>query len=420
MTDKRTPLGLALDHLRHTPGLRRDSLAIVGAMALAVVVGGYILAHQRFHAPWASDYTLTADFTAVPGVAPGQGQEVRIAGVPVGEITSAKVTTGGLARLSLRFKDGYRIYDNAMLVLRPKSPLNEMYVEVDPGGPPGHVLKPGSNLAHAHTAEPVQADEVLQNLDIRTRTALSDLLAESDTALAHADQTLPPGLRSATATLADLKPVVDQLQTRKELLRSLVTSLATIGRVAGHDDVRTASLITSTEQTLAVLDARTAELDATLARLPGTTQQLKATTTSLTAMTGQLDPTLQDLRAASEELPKALDKLHGLVSRLGEVVPLARPVVAGARPVIADLRPLVPQAAVALRDLRPLTQRADVATEQLVQYLPSLKDFVYNTASVMSLEDANGAILRGLLEVSPTTLPIATPPLSGSTKGGRR
>jgi phospholipid/cholesterol/gamma-HCH transport system substrate-binding protein len=418
MNDEKSRLRLALDHLKHTPGLKRDSAAIAGAMALALAVGGFVLAHQRFHVPWSSDYALTADFTAVPGVASGQGQEVRIAGVPVGEITGAKVSDKGLARLTLRFKSNYHIYDNAQMVLRPKSPLNEMYVEINPGGPPGRILKAGSNVSSGHTAEPVEADEVLQNLDDRTRAALGSLLAESDAALSSADATVPADLRQAAVTLNDLKPVVDALAQRRVLLSSLVHALATISRVAGRDDTRTASLVTGAQQTLAVLNARGADLDATLKRLPGVTSQLRNTTSSVTALTAQLDPTLADIRHASTDLPKALDKLRGVVSRLGEVVPLARPVVAAARPVVADLRPLVSRADLALQSLRPLTMRADVATAQLVRYLPSLKDFVYNTASVLSLEDANGAILRGLLEVSPTTLPVKLP-LSSTNTGSR-
>ncbi|MCW2616258.1 MAG: hypothetical protein JWN08_3252 [Frankiales bacterium] len=405
------------DRLKRTPGLPRDTAVIAGLVVIGLASGGYILSQQRVSYPWDDGYTFAADFDEAPGISPGNGQEVRMAGVTVGDIVAADITPDGRARLTLRIEDeDNRVFDNARLVLRPKSPLNEMYVEVAPGGAPGEPLAEGGVIPTTQTEDPEQVDEVLQHLDEESRTAVGSLLAEADAALASASVDLPPGLEATDATLTSLRPVVEQLATRRENLRLLVTALSDIARVAGSDDARLSALVADARSTLAVLDRSDAELDAALGELPGVTDQLRRATSAIDTLTGELDPALAGMRTAGEELPGALRRLRGTVGALDRTLDAAAPVLQQARPLVADLRPLVSDLRPILSDAAAVTGRLDLATAELVEYLPDLKDFVYNTTSVTSLEDANGGILRGLFQFSPTSAPVALP----SQKGGDR
>jgi phospholipid/cholesterol/gamma-HCH transport system substrate-binding protein len=392
--------------LRTVPGIRRDVSALLGLLLAGTLVGGYILAHQSANWPWEKNFTFSASFEEAPGINPGNGQEVRIAGVSVGDIREAAMTGDGHAQLTMSIGREHRIYDNATLVLRPKSPLNEMYVEISPGGPPGKPLDDGDHLSVAHTENPVQVDEVLQHLDDRSRLAATSLLSEADAALANAPDALPAGLDAADGTMRSLQPVAEALRTRRTKIAKLVTALSQIATVAGKDDVRLARLATSVQQSLRVLATHDRQLDATLQQLPGTTRALRRSTGSVQRLSDQLDPTLKDLDRASAVLPKALRRLTSTVDEAGKVIETAGPVARKARPLINDLRPFVAHLNPALSDLRSVTQRLDPATATLVRYLPDLQAFVYQTNSVVSLEDANGGILRGLLEFSPQTLPL--------------
>ncbi|MFB9730365.1 MlaD family protein [Haloechinothrix salitolerans] len=371
-----------------------------------MAVGSYILNSQNFHWPWQSEFTLAAEFTAAPAVSPGNGQEVRIAGVPVGDIREAEVTHDGTARITMAIEPGHTIYDNAALRLRPKSPLNEMYVEIDPGGPPGHPISEGAVLPRTQTQHPIQPDEVLQHLDSRSRAALGDLLAQSDAALTRAPERLPGGLRATERALVDLKPVVERLETRRAKIAELMTALARISSATGKDDQRLARLAAATEKTLAAVAARDDEIATTLRRLPGMTATLRRAMASTQDLTGELDPTLDGLHAASKKLPPALSRLRGTVEQLDRTVTTARPVVAKARPVVADLRPLIGDVGASLEDIRPVSRRLDSVTAAALPYLTDLQAFVYNTNSVFSLQDANGGIFRALSKIGPTTLPI--------------
>lgn len=410
MSARTTRLRRSWERVRTEPGLGKNVLALAVLIALGVAAGGYILGNQQVNWPWQDRFFLSADFQAAPGVTPGQGQEVRIAGVRVGDIREVTVTGDGrAARVRMALERGHVVYDNARSVLRPKSPLNEMYVELDPGKPPGKPLQEDAVLPVGNSQRPVQVDEVLAHLDGNTRTALTSMLSESDIALAHAPSELPPGLRASDQVATELRPVVEALQARREAIRQLVTALSQISAAAGKDDERLTRLADSMQQTLGVVAVRDGELNAALSQLPGVTDELRRASGGIQELSGELDPTLRSVRDASGTLPEALSRFNGTVDQLGRTADAARPVVEKARPVVADLRPFVSDAKASLVDIEAITQRLDPTTSALLPYLTDLRAFVYNTNSVASLQDANVGVLRGLYEVTPASASVTSP-----------
>ncbi|WP_214366565.1 MlaD family protein [Pseudonocardia sp. H11422] len=394
---------------RSEPGLFRNVAILVGLVVLGTVAGAIILGNQRFNPPWENKTIIYATFESSPGISPGNGQEVRIAGIAVGDIRSASVSDDGKAVLELAVDGEHRVYDNARVVLRPKSPLNEMYVALSPGGPPGAPLSDGDVLPVTSSDRPIQIDEVLGHLDDNARLALTSLLSESDTALANAPASLPDGLRGADAVVADLQPVVAELDGRRDKLARLITALNRISTAVGGNDERISRLAASLQQTLTVVAGQSGSLDDALGQLPDLSAQLRASMEGVTELAGELDPALGSLREASDSLPGALSRLEDSVGALDSTLDVAAPVIAEARPVVADLRPAVDDLDASLEDLVPISERLDPVTAGLVPYLPDLQAFVYNTNSTTSLRDANRGILRGLLQVAPSSVPITQP-----------
>lgn len=393
------------DRIRTEPGLGRNVGIWVAAIVLAVVAGGWILSQQNFQAPWSNDMTVHAEFAATPGVAPGNGQEVRVAGVIVGQITGADVNSDGHAQLTMSLEKGTKLYDNASLVLRPKSALNEMYVTIDPGGPPAELVSSGHTYKQANTKRPIQVDEVLGSLDDDARSALTALLGESDDALASAPTDLGRGVNSTDVAVTQLQPVVAELDQRREALRRLVTAITQISEAVGGNDKRLVALAAELQSTLDAVGDNSGALDKSLDELPGVVKQLEGTTKSVSELTDTLNPTLTDLQGASSTLPKALKKVSETSKSLDSTLKAAKPTIHEARPVVADLRPFVGQLQVALPELQRSTGRLDPVTAELVPYLPDLGAFFVNTRSLTSIRDGNGGFLRGLLEVNTTTAP---------------
>lgn len=398
-------LGKYWERVKTEPGLKKNVAALTVLIVLAVGAGGWILGNQSFTPPWSDDITLKAEFAALPGIAPGNGQEVRVSGVIVGSITGADVNEDGKAQVTMRLEKDTKIYDNASLVLRPKSPLNEMYVTIAPGDPSAKRVRSGHTFTEASTRRPVQVDEVLGSLDDDARAALTSLLSEADDALATAPAGLAKGLDETGVVLDDLDPVVSQLSERRAALKKLVAAVSDISAAVGDDDQRLITLAGNLQKTLDVVGDESGSLGASLDQLPDVVKNLRGSTGAISKLTKELDPTLRDVQKASDSLPDALDKVTDTAETLDDTVRAAKPVVAKGRPVVADLRPFVGQLNLALPELKHSTEELEPVTATLVKYLPDLGAFFVNTRSLTSMRDGNGGILRGMLTVNTTSLP---------------
>lgn len=388
---------LLWQRVRTTPHLARDVVAVVVMVALGLASAGYILAQYDVKWPWQDRFEFSANFEKSPGISPAHHQEVRIAGVPVGDITAAEPNSDGTARLTLSIEGDHKVYDNARLVVRTKNPINEMFVELNPGGPPGKPLGENGTIPVTQTERAIQPFEALDKLDERSRNSLTYLLDEANVALARAPKHLPGGLRAVDGTLQAFDPVVKRLETRRALIRKLVTGLSRLSAAVGGDDVRLAKLASSLQTTLGVLANRDDELSATLAQLPGLTSELRNALTETKGLTTELDPALDGLHKASGQLPPALRRLSKTVGQVNGLVDAARPVVRKAGPLVADLRPIVGDVDTSLKHLAPITRHLPKATERIVPWMNDLAAFVYQTSSAFSLSDVNGGLGRAHL-----------------------
>ena len=125
---------------------------------------------------------------------PGQGQAVTIAGAKIGEVASVDLKQG-LAVVTMKVVPKYaRIYRNATLLLRPKTPLEDITIEVNPARLGGR-LQSGEMIPVEQTAPNINFDEFLAGLDGETRAYLQELLAGAGEGLNHNGRALAATLK---------------------------------------------------------------------------------------------------------------------------------------------------------------------------------------------------------------------------------
>jgi phospholipid/cholesterol/gamma-HCH transport system substrate-binding protein len=168
---------------RQSRGRGKDTIAIVVLAAVAVVMTLWIFTQQKAALPsWApfvgEDFaTLTADFQSAQAVTAGQGQAITIAAVKIGKVGSVELEEGH-AVIGMDIEPQYLelIHPDATLLLRPKTNLNDMTVEIDPGTAPGHVEE-GYNFPLSRTEPNVNLEALLSTLDTDTQQYLQLLVA---------------------------------------------------------------------------------------------------------------------------------------------------------------------------------------------------------------------------------------------------
>lgn len=389
----------ALARLRNTPHIGRDVGAIVALLAAGAVAVGYLFVHYQIVMPFNHNFHFSAEFDQAPAIQLAARQEVRIAGVSVGRITGDGIAPDGHARVDLEIDAGHPVYKDARVVLASKTPLNVVYVSLDPGHASAGQISAGGVIPVSQTSRITQPYELLDQLDERTRAALTSLVDDGAVAFTNSQSVLPQDLATLRTAMQSFQPVVDALAQRRENLRRLVTSVSQIATAAGGNQQRLASLAADLETTLGVVSARENQLGSTLQQLPALTSTLRTAMAKGAGLADQLTPTLDALSGASGKLPKVLADLAATVGKAQSVITAARPVVSKARPVLQNLSPLASDLNLALGSLSPVTSNLPAATQKLVPWLNDLGGFVYNTSSSFSLGDVNGGLGRANLIV---------------------
>ena len=431
---------------RHIRPYLRHIGALAGMVVLSIAVAGYVTVHQRLRFPWQSELQIYAEFDNAQAVTAGQGQTVDVAGVQVGEIGSVEVENGNaLVRLDITKQDEVGpIYRNAKLSLRPKTGLNDMAVQMDPGHPDpalphGGRLEKGDRIPIENTQANVNPDAVLAALDTDTRRYLQALLNAGAGGLRGRGGDLRAILEATQPTFEHAERVSREVADRRTKVKRLIHNLHLLAGAAADRDDDLRSLTTAASAVLTTLGERDVELQQSVERLPG-------------AIAATREALVQARGLAGDALP-ALTATLPLARELAPDLRAARPLLRDALPVVRDdLRPLVREATPLLAKLRPSVEKVEqVTAPDLVEvghtlnrtvnvlahnpegpeegFLFHLGWYVHNATSVVSLGDANGIVWRGLVMGScssfpdvvganPALLPLTQLPICGFNAGG--
>jgi len=168
---------------RQARGHRKDTIAIVVLALAGVVMMLGIFVQQKASLPsWLPlvgeefDH-ISAQFSTAQAVTPGQGQAVDIAGIQVGKVASVDLEDGhAVVGMEIEPKYMELIHPDATLLLRPKTGLNDMVVEISPGSGSAQV-EDGHEFTLAQTQPNTNLDRTLSTLDADTRQYLQLLVA---------------------------------------------------------------------------------------------------------------------------------------------------------------------------------------------------------------------------------------------------
>ena len=318
-------------------------LAIIGLVAIAAAVSGYILTQQRLRFPFISDKPLEmyAEMENAQSVTPGQGQTVQVAGVKIGDIGEVKLRNGrALIRLDIEPRFDDLIHTDARAALRPRTGLKDMYIQVYPGSQDAPLAKKKFTIPVGRTMTDVDLDEILESLDSDTRDYLQLLINGAGKGLKGRGQDLAEVFRRLGPTFRDLGRVQKAVAQEKEALKTSINSLARLTSQLNKRPEELTRLVDASAATFEAFASEDQNLRSTVRQLPGTLDQATRTLADVQPFADELGPAARDLIPAFQALEEANETTRPIARRLTPVIRnQIRPFVRESRPLVRDLRP---------------------------------------------------------------------------------
>lgn len=163
------------------PELQKSNPVRFGLITIVVLA---IVLYFGFtkHVPGKHGFRLKAQFATAVNIAPKS--PVRIAGVPVGQVTGLeRHGDTGVVTMEIS-KGGLPIHRDATAKIRARILLEgNWFVDLQPGTPSSPAVSSGYTIPSTQTADPVQLDQILDALNTDTRANLQTFLAEYGSAL---------------------------------------------------------------------------------------------------------------------------------------------------------------------------------------------------------------------------------------------
>jgi phospholipid/cholesterol/gamma-HCH transport system substrate-binding protein len=342
----------------------RAFVAIIGLIVVAAAVSLFVLHNQRLRFPWEpSPYVLQAEFSTAQAVVAGQGQTVRVSGVRIGDVGGVTLKDGrAIVRMDIDPQYRRMIHTDATALLRPRTGLKDMFVELRPGSAQAPVAQEGWTLPIAATAPDVNLDEVLAMLDSDTRDYLKLLISDAGRGLQGRGPDLREVLRRFEPTHRDVARVNSAVAQRRDNLRRLIHSLNLLnGELASRGKDLT-GLVSASAAVLHQFATEQTNVSSAVAQLPQALSQTTDTLGRLQRFAEALGPAAQHLVPAARALPAAN----------AAVIPLAKE---GTPLLRNDIRPFVREARPVVRDLRPAAKGLAAATPNLTRSFVQLNSF---------------------------------------------
>lgn len=422
-----------------------DFVALTFLFVIGLGTAGYILTQQRLRFPLVQEkpMELKADFSDAQAVIPGQGQTVRVAGVKIGDIGKVNLKDGR-AIVTLNIDKEYEklIRRDATALLRPKTGLKDMFIEIEPGTDRSPLMKAGEHIPITNTAPDVDPDEFLSALDRDTRDYLKLLISGAGKGLEGRGTDLREVFKRFEPIHRDLAKVTKAVAERRHNLKRLVHNYASlVDELSGKDkDLR--RLVSSTNAVFKQFAAEDANIATTVNRLPGALNETADTLGKVDTLAQVMKPSLTSLRPVvrqidetnREVLPFVKDAAPRIKNQIRPFVRAARPYVRDLRPAARDLATAQPDLTSSFRELNrffnmvaynpngaeKLTGNPATDVKRDEGYLFWSSWVAHLTDSMFSTSDASGPLRRAITTIDCNTLrsaigATALEPLLGAT-----
>lgn len=400
---------------RQARGRRKDTIAIIVLAIAGIVMMLGIFIQQKASLPaWLPAVgeefdQVTAEFSTAQAVTPGQGQSVNIAGIQIGKVTSVDLEDGH-AVVGMDIEPRYMelIHPNATFQLRPKTNLNDMTVEVDPGSG-REPIEDGAHFTLSQTNPNTNLDAFLATLDADTRQYLQLLVAGGAQGIGGRGKQLSNAFRRFQPFVHYNAKLNKAVAARRIALSQVIHDFGLLTTELGRHDAAIKRFVTSSRDALGNFANQQESVQAAFEEFPSALRAARAGLASSNRFSRAAYPTLIELIPQAQALTPAFRATERLFSET------TGPIRDQIRPFTREIRPVLTHGAEAAEPfertvrnfgnslggfnsfLNELSYDPRGSAESYLFYLPWLN---HNYNASYNLQDAHGPLQRGLVMVS--------------------
>ena len=277
-------------------------MVVVAAVAAAIIVSAV--------GSGSSGYRVQALFDNAGFAVPGE--QVRIAGAPVGTISALSVTRQNLAAvtLSISSHDFVPWYSNATCTIRPQSLIAERYIDCSPGTSDQRPLPRitrgygrGSHLLPVtRTSSPIDPDIVQNISQDSVRQSLSVILNELGTGLAARGSDLNRVILRADPALTQTQRVFNLLASQNRVLAKLATDSDQVLVPLAKARSSLVGFVVNANRTAGASATQSTQLSQSIKLLPPFLEQLKPLMADLGQLATQGTPVVREAGTSAAAL----------------------------------------------------------------------------------------------------------------------
>ncbi|MBF6333685.1 MCE family protein [Nocardia transvalensis] len=285
----------------------KRSPAFMGALGLFMVLLITVSAFSVDKLPLLGAGTkYTAEFSEAAGLK--KGNEVRIAGVKVGDVSSVRLD-GDRVLVDFRTKDAW-IGDQTTASIQIKTLLGQKYLALDPKG--AHAADPSKRIPLSRTVSPYDVVDAFSDAAKQIEGTDTAQLATSFRVLSDAFSGTPPEIRGSIDGVARLS---ETLAKRDEQLKQLFAATNKTSKVLADRNAEFEKLLANGGQLLAELNDRQRYIH----------QLLTGAKTVAAELTALVHDNEQQIGPALTNLKKSIDMLNDHQQDISKTLTLAAP-----------------------------------------------------------------------------------------------
>jgi phospholipid/cholesterol/gamma-HCH transport system substrate-binding protein len=402
---------------RQARGHRKDTIAIFVLAIAGIVMMLGIFTQQKASLPsWlplvGEEFEhISAEFSTAQAVTPGQGQSVDIAGIQIGKVTSVDLEDGH-AVVGMDIVPEYMklIHPNATFLLRPKTGLNDMIVEIEPGSGKKHI-EGGAEFTLAQTEPNTNLDAFLATLDADTRQYIQLLVAGGAQGIGGRGKQVSNALRRLQPFVHYTAKLNKAIAQRHVALARVIHDFASLTTELGRHDAEIKRFVTSSDAALGNFANQQQAIQESLREFPAALKAGNAGLASSKHFSDVAYPALTALIPQTQALTPAFKATERLFTQT------TAPIRDQIRPFTREVRPVLTHATEGSGPLNKtvrgfgnslgafntffneLAYKPKGSRQSFLFYLPWLN---HDFNAAFNLQDANGPALRGLIEISCT------------------